>query len=160
MSGWNISPLDTNQPRENLPKLPVFEGLHAQKTSSQHVGNHESRITSLLQKRQENQKEMKATHYQICKFDIYKLSCVMLYKEMCQHFKDLYNSVHFCSLTQSCLTLCDPMDCSTPGLPVPHHLLEFAQIHIHCIGDAIQPSHPLRPSSPSALNLSQHQRLF
>ena len=92
--------------------------------------------------------------------DIYKLSCVMLYKEMCQHFKDLYNSVHFCSLTQLCPTLCDPMDCSTPGLPAPHHLLEFAQIHIHCIGDAIQPSHPLRPSSPSALNLSQHQRLF
>lgn len=61
MSGWNISPLDTNQPRENLPKIPVFEGLHAQKTSNQHVGNHESRITSLHQKRQENQKETKAT---------------------------------------------------------------------------------------------------
>ena len=52
------------------------------------------------------------------------------------------------------------MDCSTPGLPVPHHLLEFAQVHVHCIGDAIQLSHPLVPSSPSAFNLSQHQGLF
>ena len=52
------------------------------------------------------------------------------------------------------------MDCSMPGLPVPHHLLEFAQVHIHCISDAIQPSHPLMPSSPSVLSLSQHQGLF
>ena len=51
------------------------------------------------------------------------------------------------------------MDSSMPGLPVPHHLLKFAQVHVHCIGDAIQPS-PLTPSSPSALNLSQHQGLF
>ena len=49
------------------------------------------------------------------------------------------------------------MDCSTPGLPVPHHLPKLAQVHIHCVGDAIQPSHPLMPSSPSALNLSQNQ---
>ena len=65
-----------------------------------------------------------------------------------------------CSVAQSRLTLCDPMDCSTPDLPVPHHLLKFAQVHVHCIGDAIQPPHPLTPSSPSALNLSQHQGLF
>ena len=51
------------------------------------------------------------------------------------------------------------MDYSTPGLPVPHHFLEFAQVHVHCISDAIQPSHPLMPFSPSALNLSQHHRL-
>ena len=58
------------------------------------------------------------------------------------------------------VTLCDPMDCSMPGLPVPHHLPEFAQVHVHCIGDAIQPSHSVTPSSPSALNLSQLQGLF
>ena len=52
------------------------------------------------------------------------------------------------------------MDCSTPGLPVPHHLPELAQVHVHFIGDAIQPSHPLMLSSASALNLSQHQGLF
>ena len=56
--------------------------------------------------------------------------------------------------------LCDPMDCSTPGLPVPHHLLKFAQVHVHCFGDAIQPSNPLIPSSPSALNISKHQGLL
>ena len=60
----------------------------------------------------------------------------------------------------SCQTLCDPMDCSMLGFPVLHHLLEFAQTHIHCVGDAIQTSHPLLPSSPPALNLSQHQVLF
>ena len=52
------------------------------------------------------------------------------------------------------------MDCSRPGLPVPHHLLKFAQVHVHCISDANQLSQPLMPSSPSALNLSQHQGLF
>ena len=52
------------------------------------------------------------------------------------------------------------MVCSMPGLSVPHHLPKFAQVHVHCIGDAIQPSHSLRPSSPSALSLSQHQGLF
>ena len=56
-----------------------------------------------------------------------------------------------CSVTQSCLTLGDLVDCSTPGLPVPPHLPKFAQVHVHCIDDAIQPSHPLMPSS-SALN--------
>ena len=64
-----------------------------------------------------------------------------------------------CSATQLCPTLCHPMGCSTPGLSVPHHLPKFAQVHVHCIGDAIQPSHLLIPSSPSALNLSQHQGL-
>ena len=57
-------------------------------------------------------------------------------------------------------SFCDPVDCSTPGLSVLHHLPKFAQVHVYCIGDAIQPSHPLMPSSPSALNLSHHQWLF
>ena len=52
------------------------------------------------------------------------------------------------------------MDCSTPGLPVPQHLPKLAKVYVHCIGDAIQPSHPLMPSFPSTLNLSQHQGLF
>ena len=62
-----------------------------------------------------------------------------------------------CSVAQSCPTLRDPVDCSMSGLPVPHHLLEFTQVHIHCNSDAIQPPHPLTPSFPFALNLSQHQ---
>ena len=64
-----------------------------------------------------------------------------------------------CSVIQSCLTLHDPIDCSTRGFPVPHHLPEFAQVHVHCIGDATQPSHPLSSPSPSALNRLQHQGL-
>ena len=65
-------------------------------------------------------------------------------------------SVLFSSVTQSCLTLCDPMDCSTPGLPVRHQLPEFTQTHVHWVGDAIQPSHPLSSPSTSAFKLSQH----
>ena len=62
-------------------------------------------------------------------------------------------------LLSRCLTLCDPMDCSTPGFPVLHHLPELAQTHIHQVGDAVQPSCPLLSPSP-AFNLSQHQGLF
>ena len=69
-------------------------------------------------------------------------------------------SVQFSSVAQSCLTLCDPLDCSTPGFPVHHHLLEPTQTHVHCVGDAIQPSHPLSFLSPPAFNLSQHEGLF
>ena len=65
-----------------------------------------------------------------------------------------------CSVFQSCPTLCDPIDYSMPGFSVLHHLLEFAQVHAHCIGDAIHLSHPLSPSSPSAFSLSQHQSIF
>ena len=69
-------------------------------------------------------------------------------------------SVQFSSVTQSCPTLCDPMDCSTPGLPVHHQCLGFTQTHIHRVSDAIQPSHPLSSPSSPAFNLSQHQSLF
>ena len=67
------------------------------------------------------------------------------------------SSAQFSSITQSCLTLCDPMDCSTPGLPVHYQLPEFTQTHVHWVGDAIQPYHPLSSSSLPAFNLSQHQ---
>ena len=65
-----------------------------------------------------------------------------------------------CSVTKSCPTLCDPIDCSTPGLPVHHQHPEFTQTHVHWVSDAIQPSHPLSSSSPPTFNLSQHQGLF
>ena len=65
-----------------------------------------------------------------------------------------------CSVNKSRPALCDPVDCSIPGFPVLHHLLEFAQTQVHWVGDAIQPSHPLSPTSPLALNLSHHQGLF
>ena len=69
-------------------------------------------------------------------------------------------SVGFSSVTQSCPTLCDPMNRSTPGLPVHHQLPEFTQTHVHRVRDAIQPSHPLSSPSPPAPNPSQHQSLF
>ena len=69
-------------------------------------------------------------------------------------------ATQFSSVAQSCLTLCDPMNCSTPGLPVHHHLPEFTQTHVHRVGDAIQPSHPLSSPSPPAPNPSQHPSLF
>ena len=66
----------------------------------------------------------------------------------------------FSSVAQLCPTLCDPMNRSTPGLPVHHQLPEFTQTHVHRVGDAIQPSHPLSSPSPPAPNPSQHQGLF
>ena len=69
-------------------------------------------------------------------------------------------SVKFSSVIQSCPALCDPMDCSTPGLPVHHQLPELAQTHVHRVGDVIQPSHPLSPPSPPVFILSQHRGLF
>ena len=69
-------------------------------------------------------------------------------------------AVQFSSVTQSCPTLCDPMDCSTPGFPVHHQLPELAQTHVHWVSEAIQPSHPLSSPSPPAFHLSQHQGLF
>ena len=69
-------------------------------------------------------------------------------------------SVQFSSVAQLCPTLCNPMDCSTPGFPVHHQPPEFTQTHVHWVSDAIQPSHPLSFPSPPTFNLSQHQGLF
>ena len=68
--------------------------------------------------------------------------------------------IQFSSVTQSCLTLCDTMNHSTPGLPVHHPLLEFTQTHVHWVGDAIQPSYPRSSPSPPTPNPCQHQSLF
>ena len=72
----------------------------------------------------------------------------------------MIDSVQFSSVAQSCLTLCDRMNCSMPGLPVHHQLPEFTQTYAHWVSDAIQPSHPLSSPSPPAPNPSQHQSLF
>ena len=72
----------------------------------------------------------------------------------------VHKSVQFSSVTQSCLTLCKPMDCSMTGFPVFYHLPEPAQTHVHQVCDAIQSSHPLLLPYPPAFNLSQHQGLF
>ena len=82
---------------------------------------------------------------------------------MLSRLSNIYDSlfsVQFSSVAQSCPTLCDPMNRSTPGLPVHHQLPEFTQIHVHRVRVAIQPSHPLSSPSPPAPNPSQHQSLF
>ena len=76
------------------------------------------------------------------------------------HLYDLLPFIQFSSVAQLCLTLCDPMNRSTPGLPVHHQLPEFTQTHVPRVGDAIQPSHPLSSPSPPAPNPSQHHSLF
>ena len=85
--------------------------------------------------------------------------CSLILSPSLQSLSSL-SSVQFRSVTQVCPTLCDPMNRSTPGLPVHHQLPEFTQTHVHRVGDAIQPSHPLLSPSPPARNHSQHQGLF
>ena len=87
-------------------------------------------------------------------YSIYVCVCIYIYI----HTICVY--IQFSSVTQSCPILCDPMNGSTPGLPVHHQLLEFTQTHVHRVGDAIQPSHPLTSPSPPAPNPSQHQGVF
>ena len=85
--------------------------------------------------------------------------CALRESDMVKHVGST-SSVQFSSVAQSCSTLCDPMNHSTPGLPVHHQLPEFTQTHVHRVGDAIQPSHPLSSPFPPAPNPSQHQSLF
>ena len=88
----------------------------------------------------------------IIPINVWRKNCVLWSLEI--------SEVQFSSVTQSCPTLCDSMNHSTPGLPVRHQLPEFTQTHVHWVGDAIQPFHPLWSPSPPALNLSQHKGLF
>ena len=78
---------------------------------------------------------------------------------LCSLWPRASHTVQFSSFAHSYLTLCDPMDCSTPGFPVHHQLPELTQTHVHRVSDAIQSSHPLLSPSPPAFNLSQHQGL-
>ena len=89
-----------------------------------------------------------------CPHDILLNACVILTT------LNLFGDTLCCSVAQLCPTLCNSMDCSTPGFPVLRHLTEFAQTHIHWVGDAIQPSHPLSSPSLPAFSLSQHQVFF
>ena len=75
-------------------------------------------------------------------------------------WREIPSSVQFSSVTQSCLTFCNPMDCRTPGFPVHHQLPELTQTHVHRVSDSILPSYPLSSPFPPAFNLSQHQGLL
>ena len=103
---------------------------------------------------------LKREIYNICYWRVYSLKRIHH-----PHFAFIENllcslSDQIRSVAQSCPTLCDPMNRSTPGLPVHHQLSEFTQTHVHWVSDAIQPSHPLSSPSPPAPNPSQHQSLF
>ena len=84
----------------------------------------------------------------------------LIYEAKIESWTKKTNSIQFSSVTQLCSTLCDPMDCITPGLPVHHQLLKLIQTHVHQVDDAIQSSYPLSSPSPPALNRSQHQGLL
>ena len=88
------------------------------------------------------------------------LICFFMYLFVDCKLLKVRTSVQFSSVAQSCLTLWDPMDCSMPGFPVDYQFPQFAHTHVHWVGDAIQPSHPLLSPSPPTFNLSQHQGLF
>ena len=102
------------------------------------------------------------------------LVCVLLPGTTSYSYKNIWERFHYASsrkkksdycvqlssVAESCLTLCDPVECSMQGLPVHHKLLEFTQTHVHRVGDAIQPTHPLAFPFPPTFNLSQHQGLF
>ena len=104
----------------------------------------------------------KKVHMSILSF----LTCFIFFKWliMTWHITDiikyLSSSFQFSLVIQSCVALCNSMDCSTPDLTVNHQLPEFTQTHVHWVSDAIQPSHPLPSPSPPTFNLSQHQGLF
>ena len=97
-----------------------------------------------------------------CHFILQGSSCICLLFFPSSKIRKIihFPSVQFSSVAQSCPTLCESMNRSTPGLPVHHQLLEFTQTHVHCVGDAIQPSHLLLSPSPPTFNLSQYQGLF
>ena len=97
----------------------------------------------------------------ICPFeDSAQESISCIWNDWGPQTSDLAESPLLLISDQSGLTLCDPMDCSTPGLPILHHLTEFSQTHMHWVGDTIQPSHPLSSPFPPAFNHFQHQGLF
>ena len=96
-----------------------------------------------------------------CKSQWTKENSIFNYENFCRLEQGMYQSqFSLSSVAQSCPTLRDPMDHSMPGLPVHHQLPEFTQTHVHRVGDAIQPAHPLSSPSPPALNLSQDQGIF
>ena len=93
-------------------------------------------------------------------FRTWKIPSLTSGSTLCRSHPDKASSVEFSSVTQACLTLCNPMDCSMPAFPVHHQFLELAQTHVHQGSDVIQPSHPLLSPTSPAFNLSQHQGLF
>ena len=124
------------------------------RTSEQKAQLYHSEVLTLRYSHTSNSKQMLYPHYLNNSNFMAKVKTLWL-------LSDIGNLIiQFSSVTQSCPTLCNPMNHSTPGLPVHHQVPEFTQTHVHQVGDAIQPSHPLSSPSPPAPNPSQHQSLF
>ena len=96
----------------------------------------------------------------LCKISIFNFFIIKRILKLFLSFKHFSSSQSVSSVTQSCLTLCDPMNCSSPGFRVHHQLPELAQTHVHQVSDTVRPSHCLSSTSPPAFNLSEHQDLF
>ena len=165
------SPLDSKEIKPVNPKGNQPWILFGQTTNLENI---QATPTAQLQKNKwPNQKMGQRTNRHFSKEDIQmanmhmkRYSILLIIREI-QIKTSLRNHrpvkiviIQFSSVTQSCLTLCDPIDCSTPVFPVHHQPLNHAQTHVHWVGDAIQPSHPLSSPSPPTFNLSQHQGLL
>ena len=147
--GWE-DPLE----KEMATHFSIPGELHGQRSLASH-------IVHGIVKNQTRLRDCTTTNCPLCS----SLSFVVIVIEKGISFRCIFSLLsklpyQFSSVAWSYLTLCDPMDCSTPGFPVHHQLLGLAQTHVHWVGDAIQPSHPLSSPSPPAFNLSQHQGLF
>ena len=121
------------------------------------------RVRTFLDLRKSNSTDLKVDwHYTNQIAMIWQTNCKVGLIDSEQYLGKIVNAyrISFISVSQSCLTLCDPRNQSSPGLPVHHQLPEFTQTHFHRVGDAIQPSHPLSSPSPPAPNPSQNQSLF
>ena len=151
-SPWGHKESDTTEQLHSLTHLPVFR-VHQLVTSALQMGCGEA----VFQKR--------ISRISIRDFWLWDRKRHWLERTGVRQINSKESGVwplrlRFSSVAQSCPTLCDPMNRSTPGLPVHHQLPEFTQTHVHRVSDAIQPSHPLLSPSPPAPNPSQHQSLF
>ena len=119
-------------------------------------------VSCILIKGEENITDLQIQNHRLFKWESPvrdTVICICVKFPRCVCFS-LSSPFQFSSIAQSCPTLYHPMNCSTPGLPIHHQLPEFTQTHVHRVGNAIQPSHPLSSPSPCALNLFHHQGLF
>ena len=134
---------------QNICKGCDWQAVNIQNIQTAHTTQHQKELTTQLN---------------MGIFEKYKQTFLQRHTDGQEAHEKMLNitnySVRFSSVAQSCPTVCDPMNRSMQGLPVHHQLQEFTQTHVHRVGDAIQPSHPLLSPSPPAPNLSQHQGLF
>ena len=135
--------------------------MHNQARLQQYVSWELSDVQAGIRKGRETRDEIANIHWIIEKAREFQKNIYFLFIDYAKAFVWITTNMQsISSVAQSCPILWDPMDCSMPGFPVHHQLLELTQTHVHWVGDDIQPSHPLLSPFPPAFNLSQHQGLF